>query len=167
MGKSLSCNSWIASLANHLCFLHCSFSVAKSCPTLCNLMDCSISGFSVLHYLPELVQIHVHWVGNATYFILCFPFRLLPSVSPSTKVFSNESPLSISGQSIEALASTTVLPMNIQGWFPLGLTGLISLLSKGLSRVCSSITVWKHPFFGTYPSLWSSSHTPTWPLEKP
>ena len=100
------------------------------------------------------------------YFTLCFPFCLLPSIFPSIRVFSNESPLSISGQSTEALTSATVLPMNIQGWSPLGLIGLISLQSKWLSRVCSGTTVWKHQFFGTYSSLWSSSHTPTWPLEK-
>ena len=69
------------------------------------------------------------------------------------------------GQSIRALAS--VFPMNIWGWFPLGLTGFISLLSKGLSRVFSSTTVWKHQFFGTRPSLWSNSHISTWLLEKP
>ena len=65
------------------------------------------------------------------------------------------------GQSIGASASASVLPMNIQGLFPLGLTGLISLLSKGLSRVFSSTTVGKHHFFGTQPSLWSSSHIHT------
>ena len=58
------------------------------------------------------------------------------------------------GQSIGASASTSVLPMNIQSWFPLGLTSLISLLSKELSRVFSSTTVWKHQFFGALPSLW-------------
>ena len=57
--------------------------------------------------------------------------------------------------------------MTIQGWFPLGLTGLISLLSRGLSRVFSSTTVWKHRFFGSQPSLWSNSHICTWLLEKP
>ena len=67
------------------------------------------------------------------------------------------------GQSIAALAS--VLPMNIQSWFPLQLTGLISLLSKGLSRVFSS-TVQKHQLFSTHPSLWSNSHMRTWLLEK-
>ena len=69
------------------------------------------------------------------------------------------------GQSIGASAS--VLPMNIYGWFPLGLTDLISLLSKGLSRVFSSTTVWKHQFFGAQPSLRSSSHIRTWLLAKP
>ena len=61
-------------------------------------------------------------------------------------------------QSIGALASASVLPMNILGWFPLGLTGLVSLLSKGLSRVFNT-TVWKHQFFGTQPSLWPKSNT--------
>ena len=60
------------------------------------------------------------------------------------------------GQSIGAAAS--VLPMNIQGWFPLGLIGLMSLLSKELSRVFSNTTVQKHQFFNTQPSLWSNSH---------
>ena len=71
------------------------------------------------------------------------------------------------GQSIGTSASASVLPMNIQVWFPLWLTGLISLLSKGVSRVLPSTTVWKHQFFSTQPSLWSSSHTHTWLLEKP
>ena len=57
--------------------------------------------------------------------------------------------------------------MSIQGWFPLGLSGLISLLSKGFSRVFSSTAVWKRQFFGVQPSLWSSSHIHTWLLEKP
>ena len=69
------------------------------------------------------------------------------------------------GQSIGASASASVLPMSIHHWFPLGLTGLISLLSKRLSRVFSSITVQKHKFFGTQPSLWSNSHIRTWLLE--
>ena len=65
------------------------------------------------------------------------------------------------GQSIGASASGSILPMNIQDWFPLGLTGLI-LLSKGPSRVFSSTTVQKHQFFGVRPSLWSNSHICTW-----
>ena len=69
------------------------------------------------------------------------------------------------GQTIGASASVSV--MNIQGWFPLTVTGLISLQSKGLSRVFSSTTVWKHQFFGVQPSLWSSTHICIWLLEKP
>ena len=63
-------------------------------------------------------------------------------------------------------ASASVFPRNFKGWFPLGLTDLISLLSKGLSRIFSSTTVEKHQFFGTHPSLWSSSHICLWLLEK-
>ena len=71
------------------------------------------------------------------------------------------------GQSIGASASASVLPMNIQDWFPLGLIGWISLQSKGLSRVFSNTTVQKHQFFSTDLSLWSNSHIHTWLLEKP
>ena len=71
------------------------------------------------------------------------------------------------GQSIGVSASASVLPMNIQDWFPLGLTGWICLQSKGLSRVFSNTTVQKHQFFGTQLSLWSNSHIHTWLLEKP
>ena len=66
------------------------------------------------------------------------------------------------GQSTGASASASVLPMNIQGWFPLGLTGLISLQSKGLSKVFSRTTVWNYQSFCTQPSLWSNSHIHTW-----
>ena len=91
--------------------------------------------------------------------ILCHPFLLLPSIFPSISI--------LGGQSIGAPASASVLPMNIHSWFPLRLTGLISLLSKRLSRVFSSTTIWKHQFFGTQPSLWSKSHICTWLLQKP
>ena len=70
------------------------------------------------------------------------------------------------GQCIRASASASDLPINIQGWFSLWLTGLLSLQSKGLSRVFSNNTVQKHQFFGTQPSLWSNSHISTWLLEK-
>ena len=69
------------------------------------------------------------------------------------------------GQSIGA--SAKLLPVNIQGWFPLRLTGLISLQFKGLSKVYSSTKIWKHLFFGLQPSLWSKIHISTWLLEKP
>ena len=71
------------------------------------------------------------------------------------------------GQSTGVLVSASVLPMNIQDWFPLGMTGWISLQSKGLWRVFSSTTIWKHLFFGTQPSLCSNSHIRTWLPEKP
>ena len=71
------------------------------------------------------------------------------------------------GQSIGASASASVLPMNIQNWFPLGWTSLLFLQSKGLSSVFSITTVQKHQFFGAQLSLWSNSHIHTWLLEKP
>ena len=71
------------------------------------------------------------------------------------------------GQSIGASASASVPPMNIQDWFPSGLTGLISLQSKGLSRVFSNTIVQNHQFFSAQPSLWSNSHLHTWLLGKP
>ena len=71
-------------------------------------------------------------------------FLLLPSIFPSIRVFSNELALCIIGQSIGGSASASILPVNIQGWFPLGLTGLVSLLSKKISRVFSSTKIWKH-----------------------
>ena len=71
------------------------------------------------------------------------------------------------GQSIGSSTSATVLPMNIQGWFPLGLTDLIFLLSKGLLSIFSSTTIRNHQSFSSQPSLWSNSHICTWLLEKP
>ena len=76
--------------------------------------------------------------------ILCCPLFLLPSIFPSIRVFTSESVLRIRWPSIGVSASASVLPMNIQGWFPLGWTGWISLQSKGLSGVFSSTTVQKH-----------------------
>ena len=85
---------------------------------------------------------------------------------PASGSFPTRWLFSSGGQSVGALASASVLPMNIQGLFPLGLTGLIFLLSNGLSRVFSS-TIRKHQFFSTQPSLWSNSYIRTWLLEKP
>ena len=84
--------------------------------------------------------------------------------SPASRPFPTSQLFASGGQS--SGASMSVLPMDIQGWFPLGLTDFISLLSKGLSRVFSSTTVWKHQFFHVQPSLWFNSHISTWLLEK-
>ena len=94
-------------------------------------------------------------------------FSSCPQSVPASGSFPMNQLLTPGSPSIGASASASVLPMNIQGWFLLGLTVLISFLPKGLSRVFSSTTVWKHQFFGTKPSLWSSSHIHTWLLEKP
>ena len=101
----------------------------------------------------------------SNHLILCRPL-LLPSILPASGSFPMSQLFTSGGQSTGALASASVLPMN-QGWFPLRLTGLISFESKWLSRVFSSTTIWKHRFFSTQPSLWSSSHIHTWLLEKP
>ena len=81
--------------------------------------------------------------------ILCRPLLLLPSIFLSISAFLMSQLFTSGGQRTGASASASVIPMNIQGWFPLGLTGLISLQSKGLSRVFSNTTVQKHQFFGT------------------
>ena len=96
----------------------------------------------------------------SNHFILCHCILLLPSIFPSIEVFPVSQFFESGGQSIAALAS--VLLMNIQSWFPLQLAGLISLLSKGLSRVFSS-AIQKHQFFSAHPSLWSISHICSWP----
>ena len=88
-------------------------------------------------------------------------------VFPSIRVFSSEFALGIRWPKTGASALASVLPVNIQDWLPLGLTSLISLLSKWLSRIFSSTTVWRHQFFGSQPVLLSSSHICTWLLEKP
>ena len=127
----------------------CCFSVSQLCPTLRDPVDCSMPNFPVLHCLPEFAQIHVHWVGDAiqashpvTRFSSCL------QSFPASGTFSVSQFFTLGGQSTGASALASVLLMNIQGWFPLGLPGLISLLSKGLSRVFSSTPVWKHQFFG-------------------
>ena len=92
-------------------------------------------------------------VMPSNHLILCHPLLLLPLVFPSIRVFPTESVLHIRWPNIGTSTSALVIPMNIQGWFPLGLTGLIPLLSKGLSRVFSSTTVQKHQFLGSQSSL--------------
>ena len=125
-----------------------------------NPMNCSMPGFPVLHYLLEFDQTHLCWLSDALQIIsfsapltlphFSFCLRSFPESGtfPGTGQFkSGNSWLFSSGsQSIEASASAPVLPINIQCWFPLGLTGLISLLSKELSRVFSNTTVRKHQF---------------------
>ena len=95
------------------------------------------------------------------------PLLLLPSIFPSIRVFTNESALHIRWPKFWSSASASVLPMSKQGGFPLGLIGLISLQSKGLSRIFSGTTIQKHQFFSTQPPSWSNSHIYTWLLEKP
>ena len=141
-----------------------SCSVAKSRPTLYDPKT-STPGLPVLHSQSSLKFKPMESVLPSNHLILCHTL-LLPSIFPSVGVFCTESGqfFASGGQSIGASAS--VLPMNIQDWFSLGLTSLIFLLSKGFSRVFSNTTVQKHQFFGAQLSLWSNSHIHTWLLEK-
>ena len=131
--------------------------------------NCSTPGFPVHHQLLELAQTHVHRVSDAIKpsYSLSFPSPLAFNLSQHQGSFQMSQFFASGGQSIGASASALVLPMNIQDWFPLGLTGWISLQSKGLSRVFSNTTVQKHKFFGAQLSLWSNSHIYTWLLERP
>ena len=95
----------------------------------------------------------IELVMPSYHLILCRPLLLLPSILPIIRVFQMSQLFASGGQSIGVSASTSVLPMNVQGWFPLGWTAWISLLYKGLSRVFSSTTVQKQQFFSAQPSL--------------
>ena len=105
-------------------------------------------------------------VMPSNYLILCLPFSCL-QFFPASGSFPKSQFFASGGRSIGVSTSASFLSVNIQDWFPLGLTSLISLQSKGLSRVFCNTTVQKHQFFGTQLSLWSSSHIHTWLLEKP
>ena len=141
-------------------------SVTQSCPTLCNPMDCGTPDFPVLHYLPEFAQTHAHWVSDVIKISQPLPphsplalnlsqyqslFQWVDSLDQVAKI----SELQLYHQSFQWISSVQFscsvlsVPMNIQCWFPLELTGLISLLSKGLSRVFFSTTVRKHQVYGT------------------
>ena len=138
-------------------------SVAQLCLTLCDRMDYSTPGLPVCCQLESVMP--------SNHLIPCRPFLLLllllllqsflaPGSFPMSQFFVSSS------QSIGVSASASVLPMNIQDWFPLRWTGWISLQSKGLSRVFSNTTVQKHHFLGAQLSLQSNSHIHTWLMEK-
>ena len=146
--------------------LNLRFSVTKSRPTLDSPMDCRISAFLVLLYLLEFAQIHVHWLNDAISFS-AVPFSFCLQSFPASGSFPMSWLFTSSSQNIQAAGSQSDIPMNTQDWYPLVLTGLISLQSKGLSRVFCNTTIQKHQFFGTQLSLWSNSHICTRLLEKP
>ena len=130
-------------------------SVVQSCLTLYDPMDCSTPGLPVHHQCPELTQTHVHRIGDA----IQPSDPLSPPSSPAFNLSQHQglfkwvSSFASGGQSIGVSALASVLPMNIQDWFPLGWTGWISLQSKGLSRVFYHPTVQKHQFFSGQLSL--------------
>ena len=134
-------------------------SVAQSCPTLCNPMNCSTPGLPVHHQLPEFTQTHVHWVGDAiqpSHPVI--PFSSCPQSLPASESFPTSQLFAWGGQSIGVSALASFLPKNTQGWSPSEWTGWISLQSKGLSKVFSNTTAQKHQFFGAQPSSQSNSH---------
>ena len=136
-------------------------SVAQLYPTLCNAMDCGTPGFPVHHQLLKPAQAHVYQVGDAIQ-----PSHPLLSPSPPTFNLSQHQDLFQVSQFFASGgpstgASASVLPVNIQDCFPLGLTDLIFLQFKGLSRVFFNTTIQKHQFFGAQPSSQSNSHIHT------
>ena len=125
-------------------------SVTQSCPTLCNPMDCCTPGLPVHQQLLEFTQTHVHWVSDAIQPSHPLSFPSPPSFNPSQhQGLSKWVNSSHQVASVGVSASASVLPMNIQDWFPSELTGWISLQSKGQLRVFSNTTVQKHQFFVT------------------
>ena len=114
-------------------------SVAQSSPTLCDPTDCSTPSLPIHHQLPEFTQTHVHWVGGAIQpshpLSSLVPFSSCLQYFPASESFPMSQLFASSSQSIGASASISVLPMNIQGWFPVGLNDWISLLSKELSSL--------------------------------
>ena len=142
------------------------FSVTQACPILCNLMHCRRTGFPVLHYLPEFALIHVHWVGDGIQSSHPLSSPSPPALNLSQhQIFPVSQLFTSGGRNIGIAAS--VLPVNSQDWFPLELTGLMSLLSKGLLSFLQLLSFRKRQFFSAQLSLWSNSHIHTWLLEKP
>ena len=122
----------------------CCCSVAQSCPTLCNPMDCGTPDLPVPHHLLEFAQVHVHCIGDAIQASHSLLPPSPPSTCPSIRVFSNESALCIRWSKYWRFSFSICSSNENSGLISLELTGLISLLSKGLSRVFSSTTIRKH-----------------------
>ena len=132
-------------------------SVTQSYLTLCDPVDYSMPGFPVRHQLPEFTQVHVHSTISSS----VVSFSSLLRSFPASESLQMSQFFALGGQRIRVSASALVLPMNIQDRFPLGWTGWISLLSKGLSRVFSNTTVQKCQFFSAQLSLQTNSHIHT------
>ena len=122
------------------------------------------ASLSITNSWSLLKLMSIELVMPSNQLILFIPYSSCLQSFPASGSFPVSRFFTSDGQSFGASAS--VLPMNIQGWFPVGLTGWISLQSKGLSRVFSNTTVQKHQFFPTQLSLWSNSHIHIWLLEK-
>ena len=105
--------------------------------------------FTISQSLLKFMSIESAMLSN--HLILCCLLLLLPSIFAPSGSFPMSPCFASGGQSIRASVSSSIRPMKIQGWYPLGLTSLISLLSKGITKVFSSTTIWKHQFFSTQP----------------
>ena len=144
-------------------------SVAQSCPTFCDPMNCSMPGLPIHHQLPEFTQTNIHWVSDAikpSHPLLSPSCPALQSL-PASGSFPRSQLFAWGSQSTGVSALASFLPNYTQDWPPLEWTGWISLQSKGLSRVFSNTTFQKHQFFGAQLSSQSNSYIHTWPLEKP
>ena len=142
--------------------------VTQSCPTLCDPTRLHQARLPCPSPSPEVCSNSCplsQWC-HSTISSSVAPFSSWLQSFPASRSFPLSRLFTSGGQSVGALASLSVLPMSTQGWFPLGLTDLISFQSKGLSRVSFSITVQKHQFFSAQPSLWFNSHIHTSLLEK-
>ena len=137
----------------------CCCSVTQSCSTLHNPWTAghqAFLSFTVSQTFLRFMSIELVMLSN--HLILFWPLLFLLSCFPALGPFPMSWLFVSDGQSIGPSALASVLPMDIQGWFPLGLTGLISLQSNGLLRVFPSTTIWRHQLFGAQPSLWSNCH---------
>ena len=144
-------------------------SVAQSCPTLCDSIDCSMQGLPLHHQLWNLLKfMSIESVMPSNHLTLCRPLLLLLSIFPSIRVFSNESALHIRWPKYWSF-SFSISPSNEHsGLRSFRIDWLDLLAVQGtLSRVFSNTTVQKHQFFSTQLSLQSNSDIHTWPLEKP
>ena len=163
MKQTVSTDVYSKICASFLELLFCCCSVTKLCPTLQPhglqhaRLPCPSQSPRVCSDSCPLSYLTIS--SSASLFSFCLQSFPTSGSFPMCQLFIS------AGQSIRAWASALVLPMNIQGWFPLGLTCLISLQSKGLSRVFSNTRV-QSPFFGIQPSLRSNSHIHTWLLKK-
>ena len=147
IGRHVLYYTWEAQSLNKIPSFSCVWLFATPWTAACQASLCITNSWSLL------TLTSVRLVMPCKHLILCRPLLLLPSIFPRIRVFPNESILCIRWPKIGVSASASVLPMNIQDWFPLEWTGLIALQPRGLSRVFSSISVQKHQFFNTQLSL--------------
>ena len=161
-----SCTLWTRRLSP-VCGSCSCCSVAQSCLTLCERMDCSTPG-SPPSLSPGVCSTScpLSWWCHPTISSSVIPFSSCLQSFPASGSFPVSQLFTSGGQNIGVSAWASVLPLNIQDWSPLGLTGLLSLQSKEHLRVFSN-TIQKHQFISAQTSLWSSSHICTWLLEKP